>query len=255
MNERIVVWPDVHTPLHDEKSIKAAIEFLIWYKPHHFIQLGDFCDYNSISRFDLHYPEEAVKLEDEIKAAKCMLDRIENALPPYCRKYMIGGNHEDRWHPVRAKFKFELPGSISLVYKELKRSWGEELDLTSRGWWWCEYGKVLELGKIIYKHGKSTSKNGSAKVESDKHPGKNVIFGHTHCHNVCGRIDHKNLPIEAETIGTLSRFDLAYLKGDAPVDWVNMFMYIDVAKSGWFSKHPVHIINGRFIECLKEFSA
>ena len=244
---KTLVLPDIHTPLHHEPSIRAVLPFIKYYKPDRLMVLGDLGDFNSLGRFDLHYPEDHTTLDEEMDAVREMLDRIEAVCPKNCDRYYIGGNHEDRWHPMRVKYAFGLPYEISRTIREMPKSWGIALDLDKRGWGWCEYGKVMEFDKIVYKHGKSTAKMSCAKIEAGKHPGKNVIFGHTHRRQVAGCINEKQQPIESECIGTLSRFDLSYLRGEVPTDWVHMFMFINTNKGGAFNKYPVHIIDGKFI--------
>jgi len=227
MLHRTLVWPDIHTPLHHEQSIAAALEFMKYWKPHRFIQLGDFCDFQSINRFELHYPEEFVTIDEELNAAKIMLDRIERNLPKSCDRYIIGGNHEANWRRTRAKYLYELPGRISRSGLRMKDSWGDELELTKRGWTWCEYGGHFQFGSIVYTHGWYTGNNACARM-AKKFTSRNVIFGHTHKNQTAGSMDMNQLPIESQTIGCLARFDLSYLKGSPPGGlgpWLHAYIY------------------------------
>ena len=62
-------------------------------------------------------------------------------------------------------------------------------------------------------------------------------------------------PVMAASIGTLSKHNLSYLVGKPPVNWLTMFMYIDMYDDGTFSPHFVPIVNGRFFELGREFDA
>jgi predicted phosphodiesterase len=242
---RTLVLPDIHTPLHDEAAIRAVLQFAKYFKPHRIVQLGDFCDFNSLSNFEMHYPEEFCFLDDELDAARAMLDRIEQAIPKNCEKFLIGGNHEDRWHKARTKAKYSKDKNYQSLRK-FEDSWGEALSLTQRGWNWCEYNGSFKLGKIVFTHGNKTTET-AAKKMADQFPGHNVIFGHTHKQKIHTTLDSERLPIQSESIGTLSRFDLAYLKGEKPTDWVHGFMHIYTKPDGRFTKTFTHIIDGEFI--------
>lgn len=161
---------------------------------------------------------------------------------------MIGGNHEARYD------KFIANDGFTLSIRRMKdfRSWYFEYRLMERGWDYRDYGQHYQIGKIVFTHGWYAN-DGAAKKMAECFPGRNVIFGHTHKHLIHTSIDEKGLPIQSESIGTLSRFDLSYLKGKPPVNWIHMFTYIDMLDDGRFSKHHVNIIDGGFIELGKHF--
>ena len=97
MLTRIVVLPDIHVPNHDVSSVNAVLRFIKFYKPHIFIQLGDFCDWDSVSKYEANKESDINTIEYEIKESNKLLDTIESYLPRGCRKVMLGGNHEDRY--------------------------------------------------------------------------------------------------------------------------------------------------------------
>lgn len=248
---RTVVAPDIHTPLHDEPSIKALLDFIKWFKPHRFVQLGDFCDFNSLSSYDLHKTGEFVYLEDELDAANALLDRFDKALPKKCEKFMVGGNHEDRYPAFLAKWMF-FPDRVSKSLRKFSESWGDEYNLSKRKWKWCDYGGYFKFGKLTYTHGWASGPSAPLDL-SRRFPGQNVLAGHTHQHSVYGCLNEDGLPIEVETIGTLSRFDLAYLRGKPPYNWTRGFSHIFTMGNGVFTKRFTHIIQGRFVEADRVF--
>lgn len=247
---RIVVLPDIHTPNEQTSALESIFSFVKFYKPDLLIQLGDFCDWDSVTRYDPRRESDIIPIDQEIDAANTLLDRIDKVAGRKCDKLMIGGNHEDRYE------SFRINQGMLVGIRRMKdlTSWSEEYNLRKRGWDVKEYGEWVQVGKIIFTHGWYASAN-AAKKMAEAFPGRNVIFGHTHRHVIHGCLDHNDLPIEAESIGTLSKFNLSYLKGRPPVDWIHAFMYIDMKEDGTFSKHFVRIINNGFIEFGREFTA
>ena len=188
-----------------------------------------------------------MQLDLEVAAANSLLDKLDWSVKK-CAKWMIGGNHEARYE------RFRINAGMLLTVRRMKgfRTWHEEYNLLQRGWEFVEYGGHLQIGKCIFTHGWFVS-GGSAKKMAECFPGRNVIFGHTHQHLIYGCMDERGLPIESESIGTLSRFDLSYLKGKPPINWIHSFCYIDMLDDGTFTKHYVRIIDGKFVEYGKLF--
>lgn len=242
---RTIVLPDVHVPHHHKPSLEAILKFIRYWKPHRFIQLGDFCDFNSLSSYDLHNEEEFITMDDEIKAANALLDQLDKALPKECEKYMVGGNHEDRYHKEKAKFMFES-NRVTKAKMSYQGTWAHEYRLHQRGWKWVEYGQSFHIDKITYTHGWACGPGACGDL-SKRFPGRNVIAGHVHSHMVSGFMDERGLPIEIECIGTLSKFDLSYLRGKPPFNWTRGFSYIYTMPDGFFTKAFIHIIDGKFI--------
>jgi predicted phosphodiesterase len=247
-SKRIVVLPDIHCPNHEETAIKPILKFIKFYKPTILIQLGDFCDWDSVSSYDVHSNDDIVTIETEIVASNDMLDRIDAACGNKCRKIMLGGNHEARYA------KFMANNGFTLGIRRMREfsSWDREYNLSKRGWEAHEYGRNVAIGKCVFTHGWFAT-SGAAKQMAECFPGRNVIFGHTHQHLIYGCMDENENPIESESIGTLSKFDLAYLNGKPAKNWIHSFLYIDMLENGTFSKHFVRIINGGFVEHGKYF--
>lgn len=249
-NQRLVVLPDIHCPNHNYTAIASVLNFIKYYKPDILIQLGDFCDWDSISSYEVSRDSDIVTIEREVNSANDLLDQLDKSVGNRCKKIMIGGNHENRYP------KFKVNNGSKVEDRRLKEftSWEYEYHLYDRGWDSFKYGQHVQIGKIVFTHGWFTGST-AAKKMAECFPGRNVIYGHTHQHEVYGLIDEHGLPIESESIGTLSQFNLSYLNGKPATHWVNSFVYIDLMPNGRFSKHFVHIIDGKFIEFGKEFSS
>lgn len=246
---KTLVLPDIHPPNHHKKSLSAIVKLIHYWHPDYLIQLGDACDFDSLSRYDLHRSTDFIHLEDEIRATNDVFDTLDRALGPKCKKYMVGGNHEDRYMAAKAKSEHSSGDKTQKAIKKFTH-WAEEFRLNERGWNWCDYGGWFKIGKIIYTHGWH---RGNPVDISRRFPGRNVIYGHTHQHIVYGCMDIDQKPIEIESIGTLSNFDLSYLRGQPPYNWTRGFSAIYSGWDGQFTKQFIHVIDGKFYFEGKEF--
>ena len=240
---RILVWPDVHTPNHNTNAVNAALSYIKVYKPTQFIQLGDFCDWDSFTSYDPRRQRDIVNVEEEVVSANKLLDELDALLPKSCKKDMIGWNHEARVPKYLAKHGMDT--QHQRLAKKI-RSWHEAYRLDERGWGHIEYGEVLEVGKILFSHGWFTGGSHAKKHLALYH--KCLIYGHTHEFQVATENGFDGHPVMAASIGTLSNFDLSYLVGKPPVNWINMFMTIDVMEDGTFTPNFIPLINGRFVK-------
>jgi hypothetical protein len=82
--------PHVNWPLHE-----AACEMLADLKPDRFVYMGDGCDFDSVSHFDVAHPEWASTLNEGLSVCyRVLAERLEAAgWPP---GDYIPGNHENR---------------------------------------------------------------------------------------------------------------------------------------------------------------
>ena len=201
-----------------------------------------------MSSYDVRSEGDVTTIEHEIKEANNLLDEIDATVPKRCEKIMLGGNHEARY----AKFIANNGFTLSVRRMKSFSTWQDEYNLSGRNWKAHDYGEHVCVGKCIFTHGWFASANAAQKM-AQCFPGRNVIFGHTHRHLIYGCMDENGLPIEAESIGTLSKFDLSYLNGKPPIDWIHSFLYMEVKDNGQFTKHYTRIIDGSFIEYGREF--
>lgn len=242
IKERILLFPDVHVPNHNQGAVKAAISYAKTYKPTHFFQLGDFCDWDSVSTYDVRREEDIKLIEHEVTASNTLLDELDSILPKNCKKVMLGGNHEARYEKFRCNDGF----TVSIRRMKDLSSWHKEYNLDKRGWKHCEYGHVWEHGKFLLTHGWYIGGNHAKRHLSLYH--KNIFYGHTHEFQVAVENGFDGHPVMSASIGTLSNFNLSYLVGKPPVNWINMFATIDVMSDGTFTPSFIPIINGKFIK-------
>ena len=241
---KVVVLPDIHAPKCHYPSLKVVLEFIKDYKPNMLIQLGDLCDFDSLSKYETLKEKDLTSLNHEVESANEVLDSIEKVLPWNCEKVLLEGNHDrrpetyrlNRWD-AQAKRLFgmaQLP-DFHVLY-----------NLKKRGWSWVEENKLFDVGRASFVHGFFTNQYHAAKTV--RRWFKTIIYGHLHQYQVHTISGMDQLPVSAMCIGTLSRFDLSYLRG-IPPDWCHMFMYMEFFGDGFFTPHPVPIINGKF--CLE----
>lgn len=251
---RGVILPDLHDNDTHEKTFRCVCNFIKDFSPNHLIQLGDFSNWDSLGGHALRKPEDFVTFREERKSANHRMDRLESFLPKECVKFMTGGNHEDRHYAAMVDY-FNSKNPRIKATQNIGDHWSELYNLKERGWGFCEYGDYYSLGKLRMTHGWFATKSNSDVVQtSGQIPGKSIICAHNHKHHVFNCNDEKGRPIEVESIGTLSKFELGYLKGRRPTDWVHMFMFFYMRKDGKFTKYPVFIIDGTFIFDGKEYS-
>lgn len=246
---RVVVFPDIHAPKQDKQCMGVALDFTRDYKPDIFIQLGDLCDFDSISRFDTARERDLIGFVQEVKAANQVLDQIENVLPKGCRKVLLEGNHDRRPETYRMnRWDSKVQDILGIPRME---NYDVLYRLKERGWENYDYGEAFKLGKAIFAHGWFVNQYHAAKTV--RRWFKTIIYGHTHMYQVHTINGMDGLPVAGMSIGTLSKFNLSYLKG-LPPDWVHMFMYMDFLQDGSFTPHPVPIIKGRFVANGKLYS-
>ena len=237
----------MHVPNHYEPAVLSVLEFIKSYKPTHIVQLGDLCDWDSISNYEIRREQDVVTIGEEIEETNNFLDRLDKVVPRVCEKWLIGGNHEARYERAR------LNRGHDVIIRQLKdfSSWSNEYNLSKRGWNHVEYGECIMIGKVVFTHGWSSGPTAATRHLHMFH--KNIIFGHTHTFNVAIGSGLDGHPVISATIGTLSKFDLSYLVGKPPVNWIHMFAYLDMLDNGNFTPNFVPIIDGSFVVNGKMF--
>ena len=152
IKERVVVFPDIHFPNHDEKAFKCALNVLKEIKPTAFLLLGDTIDGESVSHWQwskrkrppLEY--QLPFIDEEIKQGNNGLDRIDKVLEDIgCNKKQFAqGNHE-KWfdHFVEENPYLEHYGSR------------KAFKFDERGYEWHPYGEVFKVfgSKLYAYHG------------------------------------------------------------------------------------------------------
>ena len=91
-NTFILIGSDIHFPYHDEKAVKAFIDYAETYQPFHIVLAGDIVDFYKLSRFS---KGEGRLPGEELEMAKDFLQELRLKCPDSDIYYIIG-NHETR---------------------------------------------------------------------------------------------------------------------------------------------------------------
>lgn len=240
IKDRVVVFPDVHYPNHDEKAFKCALNVIKEIKPTGFVLIGDFVDGTSVSHWQwskkkrppLEY--QLPSIIEEIKRGNEGLDRIDQVLKEVkCKKKQFAqGNHE-LWfdHFVEENPYLEHLGS--------RKAFGFD----KRGYEWYPYGKIFKVfgSKLHAYHGGHYMGIAHARTHALQ-MGCNIIYGHTHdCQKSV--ITHISGPHMAYSMGCLADMDKDYLKG-RPTNWTHNVGVVDILSNGNFNLIALDIQNG-----------
>lgn len=240
IKERVVVFPDIHFPNHDEKAFKCALNVIKAVKPTAFLLLGDTIDGESVSHWQwskkkrppLEYQLPAIK--EEIKQGNKGLDRIDKALDKVgCKKKQFAqGNHE-KWfdHFVEENPYLEHYGS--------RRAF----KFDERGYEWHKYGEVFKVfgSKLHAYHGGHYMGIAHARTHALQ-LGCNIIYGHTH-DSQKSTITHISGSHMAYSMGCLTDMTKDYLKG-RPTNWSHNVGIVDILNNGNFNLVVLDINDG-----------
>ena len=239
-----VVLPDLHAPIHCERSLAAVLRYVrdIWVDE--LVLLGDFLDFNSISFHNSGKPRlvEGDFLGRDYAIGGLVLDEIIAAARnknPNARIVLLEGNHEFRVTRLLDSMPqlagvFEVPVGLELERRgvEWVPSWSE--------------GKLHWLGKLACSHGQYTNKYHAAKMV-DVH-GCPIVYGH--CHDVMDFpkvFRGKDETIAGVSLGCLiDTAKATYLRGN-PNNWQHAFGVCSIFPDGKFDLKVTKIFDHRFV--------
>ena len=210
---KCVVQPDTHCPDEDPVAVNCFKMFLRDYKPHMYINLGDFLENEPSS----HWPSNSAKarrLVPEAKYARGVLDDILDSAGRQCKeRYFIMGNHEDWTQQM-------LVAKIPEIYEGLDEvgidlSVPKMLGLKELGFKIVPVNEFLRVGYAHFFHGLYTTSN---------HPAKHLVvlgvngyYGHLHDMLACQAVSMEGVR-EAMSLGCLRKLNAPFLKGK-PTNW------------------------------------
>lgn len=248
--QRSVVLPDIHHPYHDRQAWAAVLEFLKWFKPHQVILNGDAMNMDSAnhwakSKGNLRQMENKRIAAEYDEFSEDILEKIERAVPGYCRLVYMGGNHEDWIEQVIDKDP-RLMGSLEVELRlHLKQRGWEWIPPSSSRQSWNVTPSFFRIGKLLVMHGMYTNKYHAAKTVGML--SRSVIYGHTHDIQVYteAHIDDPRSYHTAQSIGCLCKMAPPYMKGKAN-RWVNAFAVVLSRPSGDYNLYVPVIVKGQF---------
>lgn len=234
---KVLVLPDLHIPKHDRKTLKAVLRYARDFAPQEIIQLGDFMDFDCISRHSSGKPRvlETQRLKKDLAQGNQVLDQLQSITP---KVTLIEGNHDERIE----RWLDEFP-VVEGVF-ELETS----LKLKERGIKWVRFarnGEVYRIGKASFGHGLYTNEH-HAKSHGLAFGG-NFFYGHLHDVQSHSKVlIGDNSTTISQSLGCLCSYKQYYMKG-RPNRWQQAFGVFYFQPSGKFNHYVVNIFNHRFV--------
>ena len=240
--KRVIVTPDKHFPLHDQKAINCVKQTIEIVKPDAYIDLGDVGEWEGFSAWKFKR-KKAPPLEyliddfnkDVIDVNRGM-DMIDESLDKVkCKeKYITEGNHDNWLNYAVEKYPY-IP----------QYRFASAVNLEDRGYKYYQFGRHLKLGKLYFYHGHQYG----GMYHSANHlrkMGCNVMYGHWHDlqHMTATHVDG---PKAAWSIGCLKNMKPKANEwlANRAVNWAHAFAIVDFFRGGFFTVHVIQIIKGK----------
>jgi hypothetical protein len=222
-------------PLHDEKALNVALDFIADFKPDHLVLGGDMLDCGSLSH---HRLGNAGQLEGLriLAEAKELREKVLDPLEKQVKGslvYMIG-NHE-AWLDQLVEKIPSLDGIIQAEYLLGLDKWNV-----------IQQGGVHKLGKLKFVHGDNVKGGQNQANQAVVNYEANIRFGHFHTYQVAT----KTTPIEANghtgvAVPCLCKKGHNY-GNKAPNKWMQGFLWGYVGgPAGSFNDYVTVIVNGK----------
>ena len=243
VSKRVIVTPDKHFPLHDQKAINVLTKTINIVQPTAYVDLGDVGEWEAFSHWK-YKRRKAPPLEflipdfdADINDVNKGMDIIDEALDKVnCKeKYLTEGNH-DNWLNL-CKQKYPYIGD--------KYSFEGAVKLTKRGYEYYPFGKHLKLGKLYMYHGHQYG----GQYHTSNHLRKlgcNIMYGHWH------DLQHMT---QTHMDGAKAAWSIGCLKDMNPkanewldyrrINWAHAFAIVDLFDDGLFTVHIIQIIDGK----------
>ena len=240
--KRVIVTPDKHFPLQDQKAINCVKQTIEIVKPEAYIDLGDVGEWHAFSAWRFKR-KKAPPLEyliddfnkDVIDVNRGM-DMIDESLDKVnCKeKYITEGNHDNWLNYAVEKYPY-IP----------QYRFASAVNLEDRGYKYYQFGRHLKLGKLYFYHGHQYG----GMYHSANHlrkMGCNVMYGHWHDlqHMTATHVDG---PKAAWSIGCLKDMKPKANEwlANRAINWAHAFAIVDFFRGGLFTVHIIQIINGK----------
>jgi predicted phosphodiesterase len=240
---RWIALPDLHLPDEDKRAVNAVEQYMADHRWDGWLQLGDFQDFDYISRFSV----DDIKLQAEkcIKQdfdyANDFLDRQQKIIRKRnkeARFVMLQGNHD--WRPVKVAERYPYLQSIIDVEHNLRL---KERGVKYVRFW--EDKRPFKLGKAYFAHGLYTSQT-HAKRMLDNY-GVPIFYGHTHDFQAHSKVLYgKDRSVMSQSLGCLCKLNPGYI-GASPTNWGHGFGVFHFRPNGFFNHYVVRIFDGQFV--------
>jgi hypothetical protein len=234
----------MHLPFEDRVTMKAVEAYAADVPWDYYINLGDFLDFNCISRFNDNAPRktEGETLFEDYNYANRFLDRHVEAVRnqnPDCQIVFLEGNHEERVE----RYKDQYP-KLAGLFEVHKR-----LGLRDRGVKWVRHssrmGKPYKIGHAKFIHGKYTN-----VYHAKKHALQylsNIFYGHTHdVQEVSLSAEGDDRTYKGKSLGCLCKYSQDYM-GHDPSKWQQALTVFYFYPDGYFQEMTALIFKHRFV--------
>lgn len=234
---RTIAIPDSHIPYHHIAAYNSLYKFLLQYKPHAMVLMGDFLECDAVS----HWPNDSLKprrFVPQIKTGIEVLERLEKAAGKQCilKRYIMGNHSAWLEQFLTARIPEVLDGLEELGPDLSIRSL---LKLDKFGYKVIPLNEVFRLGDLCYIHGMYTCTSHASKHLSIFKT--NVVYGHLHdTQSHVGTSIHGTH--EAASLGCLRTLDAPFLKG-RPSNWVLSFTMIEYRYDGSYTRYSPALSN------------
>jgi len=242
---KAIVIPDMQVPYHDEKAVKCVEKYMKDNKWDYYINLGDFVDNFTISKYNKDAPGlvEGKTVMNDLNQAKEILERQLKIVRKNNSKvecYYLEGNHERRAYDYVNKH----PDLKGLIEPENALKLKENGVKYLRSW---SHNENLKIGSATFTHGRyATTHHAKKMVETFD---GNVFYGHMHDTNAYNKtcLGDKDSKI-GQSLGCLCEYpkEVDYTKG-APKNWQQAVTTFYFMPDGTFTYYVSRIINGKFI--------
>lgn len=241
-NERWFIIPDLQIPYHDQRSLRAVLEYASENHWDGFIQLGDYMDWDFISRWTRENARAAERQRffEHYMVGNAVLDDIMNACRkqnPNAKGLVLEGNHDYRIEDWINR----VPAMEGLIEMETNLRFAER-NMTYWKYW--QHKQPYVIGKAWFIHGEYIGTHHAKKTADSFH--RCVFYGHTHDRQLYTKTTVSEDSVQCESLGTLSVRELAYM-GKKPSNWMQCFAEFTFRPDGSFNHWTTNIIDHRFI--------
>lgn len=240
--KRWIILPDMQVKYEDKRSVAAVEQYMGSRRWDGYLNLGDFLDFNEISRHVKGKPGAVTEnVADTFEAGRVILKRHAQIMRKNnveSRMVLLQGNHDYRAVSYAEEFphlKKHLDVPTNLGLAELRIEW-------VKSW---EKGKLFKIGNAHFLHGNYINKYHAAKMVDAY--GVCVYYGHTHDVMFFPKMTKGNgQTLEGGSLGCLCDYKQSYMKG-RPSNWIQAVSTLYVQPNGNFNLYTSKIFNHRFV--------
>jgi hypothetical protein len=157
-NHVCLVIPDLHVPYQDKKFVKLTYKLIELIKPTTLIQLGDFIDCYSCSRFDKS-PDRMKTVHEEIMEARSIIDKWDRLMPEGSNVHLLEGNHEYRTTKTKNKYIPQLQGMVKSIPDIYGFDTRNKFGRNNFHWHEFHNWASCKIGDVLFHHGNFFNQN------------------------------------------------------------------------------------------------